>query len=497
MKKNKIHIVALVLFMPLISICQSTEESKFLEVFHSITSEQAYSFVEELSSDKYQGRLSGTPEYMNSAKWTASKLQEWGIKPLGDNGSYFQYFDMPYNVVKNVGELSLIIKADDGSSIKKKYYFPDDFFPGMNSGNGEVTSEVIYLGHGVTAPELGYDDYKGVDVKGKIVMIDRDVPYSTSGKDYSKWVKYCYHQYKLNNAVEHGAAGLVYVGTGANPNTSYNKELIYAHISPAVAADIFAGTGKEYNRHKREIMNSMSPGSFNTGKTISITANTEHHPEGRACNVVGLLEGYDPELKNEYIIIGGHLDGVGNPGKIIPAAWDNATGIADILLAAKALSESPVKLKRSIIFLLIGGEENGLIGSQLYCEEPKVPLDNTVCFFNLDMVGTGNGLSVGGGQSYPGILECFEKANNSYIHRSLRSSLSRKSTGRPRSDGVIFNRAGYRTLSIGTTGPAAHKTYYHLPGDTKETIEPNIMEDVSKLIFVGLTNMANKEVLFK
>lgn len=487
--------MALAICLPLLSFAQNDKEQEFLKVFHSITSEDLYEYVAELSSDKYEGRLSGTPEYMNSAKWTASKLKQWGVKPFGDNGSYFQYFDMPYNVVKDLGELKLMLKNNDGSEIEKKYYFPDDYFPGTNSGNGTVKAEVVYLGHGMTAPELGYDDYKGMDVEGKIVMIDRDVPYSTQENDYSKWVKYCYHQYKLNNAVKHGAAGLVYVGTGANPNTSYNKELVYCHISPQVAGDIFAGTGKDHNELKKKMMETRKPVSFNTGKYVSITANTEYHKEGRACNVIGLLEGTDTTLKDEVIIIGGHLDGVGNPGQIIPAAWDNATGIADIMAAARALSESPVKLKRSIMFLFIGGEENGLLGSQLYCREPKVPIDNTVCFFNLDMVGTGNGLSVGGGQSYPGILECFERANNKYIHRSLRSSQSRKSSGRPRSDGVIFNRAGFRTLSLGTTGRAAHKTYYHHPGDTKETIEPNIMEDVSKLIFVGLTYMANKKVI--
>ncbi|MFC2118047.1 M28 family peptidase [Bacteroidota bacterium] len=489
--RSFICLMAITICLPHFSFAQNDKEQEFMSVFHSITSQELYNYVAELSDDKYEGRLSGTPEFMEAAKYVASKLKEWGIAPKGDNGSYFQYFDLPYNEVKNTGELQLFFETEDGAKIRKKYYFPDDYFPGTNSGNGTINAEVVYVGHGMTAPELNYDDYKGMDVKGKIVMIDRDVPYSTRGEDYAKWVKYTYHQYKLNNAVKHGAAGLVYVGTGANPNTSYNKELVYCHISPEVADDIFAGTGKKYSELKKMMMEKCKPVSFATGKHISITANTNYHPEGIGCNVIGMIEGTDPVLKNEVIIIGGHLDGVGKPGEIIPAAWDNATGIADIMAAARALASSPVKLKRSIMFIFIGGEESGLIGSQKYCQEPKMPKEKTVCFFNLDMVGTGTGLSVGGGQSYPEILKSFENANNKYLHRTMRSSKSRKSTGRPRSDGVIFSWAGYRTLSIGTTGQAAHKTYYHHPGDTKETIEPEIMEDVAKLIFVGLTNMAN------
>ncbi len=165
MKNVKIIFIILTLCIPYISFTQEEAEREFLNVFHSITSERAFSYVAELSSDKYNGRLSGTPEYMESAKWTALKFKDWGIKPLGDDGSYFQYFDMPDNVLNNTGELQLLITAKDGSSVTKKYYFPDDYFPGMNSDNGNVGAEVVYVGHGVTAPELGYDDYGGMDVR--------------------------------------------------------------------------------------------------------------------------------------------------------------------------------------------------------------------------------------------------------------------------------------------------------------------------------------------
>jgi hypothetical protein len=115
-----------------------------------------------------------------------------------------------------------------------------------------------------------------------------------------------------------------------------------------------------------------------------------------------------------------------------------------------------------------------------------------VAFFNLDMVGHGTGLSVGGGLTYPAVYRHFEAANAAYLHRPLRTSESRPSVGRPRSDSVIFQRAGFRTMSFGTTGQVqGMSTYYHDPRDTPETLTPEIMEDVAKLMFVGLTGLAN------
>jgi Zn-dependent M28 family amino/carboxypeptidase len=176
----------------------------------------------------------------------------------------------------------------------------------------------------------------------------------------------------------------------------------------------------------------------------------------------------------------------------MPGALDNASGIADIMGAAQALAASPVKPKRSILFLFIGGEECGLLGSDLYTKNPVFPLEKTVMFFNLDMVGHGTGLRVGGGASYPEVYRHFEAANGSYLHRPLSTSEARVSLGRPRSDSVIFQRAGFRTMSFGTSGRVPGlATYYHNPLDTPSTLTPEIMEDVAKLMFVGLTGLAN------
>jgi hypothetical protein len=477
---------------------QDDYETRLLKQFHSITSEEMMEWVETLCSPEFNGRLAGTPEYLASAEWIASRLNEWGIKPAGDNNTYYQWFDWPYTVVNDIGNLTLNIKLSDGSLIQKNYNYPGDYYPGMNSGSGEITAEVVFVGYGVTAPELNYDDYKGIDVKGKIVLVNRDVPHADPrNPEYQKWVAYCYHQYKLLNAVKHGAAGFIYVdGASANPNIAYDPSIIVCGIGPQPLEDIFAGL-KTTNRDLIEkIRKSFKPASFNTGKTMTIRANTTRHPEGKSCNVVGLLEGTDPELKNEFIIIGGHLDAVGKAGKVVNGALDNASGVVDILAVAKALASSEIKLKRSVVFLFIGGEEVGLIGSKLFASGNNFPREKTITYINLDMVGNGTGLYVSAGSPYKELLSYFEDANRKYIHRPIKTAapVPGEYYGRPRSDEVVFRMAGYRTMSLYTTD-AYKKVYYHLPGDDPDAVTVEIMEDVAKMLYVGITEMANDSSL--
>jgi Zn-dependent M28 family amino/carboxypeptidase len=162
------------------------------------------------------------------------------------------------------------------------------------------------------------------------------------------------------------------------------------------------------------------------------------------------------------------------------------------MAAAKAMSLSGIPMKRTVMFLFIGGEENGLLGSKLYVEKPVFPPEKTITYMNLDMVGNGTGLAVNAGNPYKGLLSYFEQANSNYIHRPLRTSapVPGEYYGRPRSDGVVFSQKGYRTMSIGTTD-GVKKVYYHLPGDDPDAITIDIMEDVAKMIYVALINMAN------
>lgn len=473
---------------------QKAETDKLLETFHSISSHDILDYAKILSSETFKGRLSGSSEYMESARWVASQFEEWKIKPMGDKDTYFQYFDNPYTEVFNSGLVSYSYDNASKDNIEENYYFPEEYFPGQNSGSGTIESDLVYVGYGITAPELGYDDYANVDVKGKIIVMESGLPVGRNHEDIEKWVPYDYHQYKFKNAVEQGAIGWLYINKLANPNTSYHEEIVYAHIGEEVANDIFNASGKNYKEVKENINKSLMPNSFALEGKAKITAETKRFEDSKAANVIGFIEGIDPQLKDEVIIVGAHLDGVGSPGKLLPGALDNASGVVNIMAAARALAQSEVKPKRSIMFILFGGEECGLLGSTYYVNHPKVNKEHVVCMINLDMVGNGTGLALWGGESFPEISKYFIDGNEKYIHRSMRTSEARPVTTRPRTDGAVFTMKGYESFSVGTTN-RVKPLYYHHPLDNTDGLTPEIMEDAAKLLYLGLLGVANDEGL--
>lgn len=483
--RNRVVLLVSLVFA-LNSFGQNMED--LLETFHSVSSNELMGFVEELTSEKYKGRLSGSPEYLEVAKWCAGKFEEWVIQPA-NKGSYFQYFPNEYSEVISLGEV--IYKNGKRQNILN---FPEDYLPGSNSANGKVEAGLVYVGYGITAPELNYDDYKNVDVKGKIIILESGVPYTKNDTTLAKWTPYAYHRYKFRNAVKHGAVGMIYANKIANPNTVNLDGFIYAHVDTKVVEQIFTDAGKEYSGIKKQLQNMEIP-SFGLpeNQRVFIRAETNYYPDAQACNVLGLIEGSDPVLRNEVVIIGGHLDGQGQMGDVLfPGALDNASGVADILGAAKALATSGIKPKRSVLFILIGGEECGLYGSKHYCENPLFPIEKTKLMINLDMVGNGTGFFVSGGKTYAELFNHFEEANNTLIHRKMDASEARKNYGRPRSDASIFEDAGIPTFGLWTRN-SVHPVYYHHPLDKTDVLTPEIMEDAAKLLFLGVLGVANNE----
>lgn len=466
---------------------QTTDSDKLQKHLETITIDEVTSYCEVMTSDAFEGRVSGSPGFWKTANWIAGLLEEWGIQPGGDDGSYFQYFASPFTNVQEAGSISL--RSD--RKTKKTYSFPEDFYSGSNSASGRVKGDAVYVGFGISAPELGYDDYAGMDVKGKILVFEPGLPVQTNHPDFDRWVFYSYHINKFATAKKKGAKGLVYIDQMANPNTAYLDGFIYAHAGTQIIRDLFEGTGTSHEEQRKKILEELKPQSLSLEKTIELSARTKHYPDAKACNVIGIIEGSDPVLKNEVIIIGGHFDGQGRLGNLVfPSALDNASGVANILAAARALAQSGVRPKRTIMFLFIGGEENGLRGSTHYVENPVFPKEKTIAFFNLDMVGNGTGIGIYGGQSYPLMLRHFERNNNDFIGRELTSSLSRPSVGRPRSDGAIFQKAGFPTLGIGTPG-RVKEIFYHSHKDNMEALTTDVMQDVARLIFLSFIDMAN------
>ena len=205
-----------------------TTEQQVLQVMHSIESQLLYSWVDTLASEQFAGRLTGTPGYDAAAEWTIEHFKAWGLEPGGDNGTYLQSFPNPYTLILPGGDLYMQVPFGDGV-VEKHYEYETDYFPGSTSDNGEVTAEVVYVGYGISAPELGYDDYAGVDVRGKIVVFEPEVPVSPrdDAETFLKWRPYSFHQYKLENAARHGAVGMIYDYHIVNPNNAFVEDFFF------------------------------------------------------------------------------------------------------------------------------------------------------------------------------------------------------------------------------------------------------------------------------
>lgn len=489
--KNRVIILALLLLSFLLNAQQNRpQRDPVLTAMHTISSHDLYEYVKIQCDEKYAGRLTGTEEYNECARWLASMFESWGIEP-GSNGTWFQWYDIPYTKVYPDCGVSLHLTSGKDGKIMKDYKYVSEYMPGSTSGNGTVTAEVVYAGFGITAPELGYDDYAGIDVKGKIILIEPEAPVSPNAgaEKFTPWFDHSLHQTKLFNAVKHGAVGMLYnYGPIANPNNAYHKDFIYVHIGDVATNDIFAGTGKNHRDVLASIREKLKPASFKTGKTVTIRMSTEHFPNGRGANVIGILKGTDPELSKEVIIIGGHLDHLGYCYEMIPGANDNASAVAVMMGVAKAMGENKIRTKRTVMFLAFGSEEQNIQGARAYLKNPLFSLEKTV-LLNMDGVGIGNSISASAGRNFPELWKYVEEANNKYIHRPLSTS-SFSNLGRPRLDAAVFLTAGVPSLSFSTSGS---RNYYHVPQDNLDIIKPEIMEDLAKLLLVAVVDMANSD----
>lgn len=483
-------LICLILIKPMVA----QDEADILKQFHTITSEEVFGYAKTLSEPQFNGRLAGSPGYTKAAEWVVDHLQQWGVKPGYEENFYFKCFPIDYTDVKSVGAFSAQLKGRKGQTISKSYQFPKHYYPGSNSAHGKVEGELVYVGYGITSEEFGYDDYKGIDVNGKVVMIEVGNPKLEQVPGWQQWAPYAGSSAKLMNAQKHGAVAVLYISKIASPGIKYLNNMVYAHVDKTVAEEFFFARDQDYKIVKEALEDKNKPQSQELDHIVTIEAETEYHAKSNYCNVIGVIPGSDPQLKEEVIVVGAHLDGQGNLGHLFPGALDNASGVADIMAAARALAQLPAP-KRTIAFFFIGAEEKGLLGALEYAKAPLFPKEKTVCYINLDMVGNGNGFYFGGGESFPGIYNHFKSANDSYLHRSLKVSyLNKTYKGRPRTDGMALSQSGFRALSLHCTD-RVKKLYYHNPADTPETLVPEIMEDVSKWLYLGLYSLANDENL--
>ncbi|MBS1854569.1 MAG: M28 family peptidase [Acidobacteria bacterium] len=359
--------------------------------------------VKYLASPEMKGRATGSPELEKAARWIEAQFKEAGLKPAGK--SYLQPFEVTTEAA--LGKSNELRITENGRKTTLKC--PGDFVPFNFSSSGKVSGGVVFAGYGITAPEYRYDDYEGLDVKGKIVVVLRHEPQESDDKSVFEGkilTRHAQFANKAANARMHGAAAVILVndrtnhpdaaddlekfGVAAGPN---NAGIPFVQVKEGLVEKWFTEAGKNLAQTEQGIDRDLKPESFVFPDSVKVEATVD---VTRAVKTVHNVAAYLPGQTGEYVIIGAHYDHLGlggqyslapsQTGTVHPGADDNASGTAGVIELARWFGKQP-KQKRGVLFLAFAGEELGLLGSAYYVDHPLLPLDQAVTMINLDMIG--------------------------------------------------------------------------------------------------------------
>jgi Zn-dependent M28 family amino/carboxypeptidase len=294
----------------------------------------------------------------------------------------------------------------------------------------------------------------------------------------------------MRTALDRGALGIVYIydEIASNPNGDLLKGFTPAEISPKVMDAILKETGSTTADLQKALTTWKRPVSFSLRAKIRLAVASRHFPEATGYNVVGVIEGSDPKLRRECVVIGGHFDHTGaHMGLLFPGADDNASGSASCMVAGKALAGLARKPKRSIVIALFGGEELGLQGSTWFADHVPGPFDKVVGMFNFDMTGEGDGLWGAASADPAGFRQALEEAGRTV--KALRGLGTIRNVGVRGSDFAPFFNKGIPAASLGSNGP---HLAYHQTGDTVYRINPDITADAAKVAFLAAFAWADR-----
>ena len=451
-----------------------------------VTNRELLDHIKYLSSDSLRGRLTGSPGDSLAAEYIKKKLTSYGMVPISGDG--LQRFRVTSRIIPGKKN-SLTINGKSFTSDK-------DFMPLSFSSNGSLESEVVFAGYGfnINGDSLVWNDYKGIDVKGKWVMILRADPEADNNK--SPYIPYSGDRDKSLLAKDMGAAGVLLVsGPVFDPQDAFEQlntegfsvDIPVLRIKRDVADIILSKSNNTIESLEKKINATRKPLGFST--KVSVNAEAEIIRESsNTRNVVMILPGEDELLKKEYIIIGAHFDhlGMGGPGSSSRAtdtigvhhgADDNASGVAMMLELAEKFARTKGSHKRSIICVAFSGEEEGLLGSKHYTEEPGIDLSKVNVMVNLDMVGRLNDtsrLQISGVGTAAGLRDLLNsKCDTSVIKINLSDE------GYGPSDHSSFYFKNIPVLFFFT---GAHLDY-HTPADTWDKINVPGMVKVAKVVF--------------
>jgi len=458
--------------------------------------------ISYLASPELTGRGVDTPGIKLARDYIAREFTRYGLSPGGDNGTFLQHFEVSTGAAVKP-PTALALERDRSLALS------DEWTPLGLSGSGNVSADAVFAGYGITAKNYDYDDYQGIDAKGKIVVVLRyEPPPKNSNSPFRKAPQYSSYatlRAKADNAREHGAVGMILVDS--DPERTGPRELLsirnsYARGDNQVLAAQVKRTaiepwlrthGIDLADYKKKIDNAEKPASKDlAGARIEVSVNLEPQREP-AENVIAVLPGSDPILKNEAIVIGAHYDHLGyghfgtrdssTEGQIHYGADDNASGTTALLRIAEALTRAERKPARTIVFAAFSAEELGLLGSRQYVNYPTVRLSSTKVMINMDMVGRlrDNRLTVFGTHS------AQELSSIVMEEAPLRGLQVTESDAVGRSDHMSFYNKKIPALHFFT---GSHPDY-HRPGDTWDKINFAGVDKIADLVRAVVERVAN------
>ncbi len=493
---------------------------------------RAKQYVAHLSTDALQGRMTCTPGYRQAAEWVAGRFKQWGLQPAGEDGTYYQKVTIrAFETKEGVPELAV--------GGRRFAYDDEDFsIDDLSTPGVTVRGEVVFVGYGISAPKKGLDEYHELNVKGKIVLVLTGSPTaapeprrmfqrspSSSDEDKEKkakdvWQVESLRAAKIKTAYDHGAAGiLLYDPDEAESGSSssrrrYSRRRTKGAVEPdrdflcyTINERIFRAIARQNDQESRrgltrrlstmrQAIKEKHVASYSTGVAVTlkgftkVTPYDEEHGNNVARNVLAKIEGTDPKLKGQYVIVGAHLDHVGTrAGYVYNGADDNASGSAVVMEVARALAAGKWKPRRTVIFCCWCGEELGLIGSIHYSGDPcdGVTMDNVVTYFNLDMVGMGATLGAPGALNFPTIWQVIQRGQDPGVMKRIEPSTG----GTGGSDHTGFIRQGIEAIALMSRGGVGHQDY-HRPEDDIEKIEPQMLELAGQFVKTGVMNLADE-----
>jgi len=466
--------------------------------------------IKYLASDELEGRGDGAPGLEKAAEYIEKSLRNSGLEPAGDNRSFFQTFQLVTGISLEPGN-TLSLATSNGTVA---FEVGRDYRLVSTSSNSAPTSlPVVFAGYGITAAAQHYDDYAGIDASGKAVLIFTHEPQENDPRSVFEGQTNTANSTMLRKvevARSHGAAAILLMDdVNHRVEPEQNRQWLRDPQAEEYGMPVFhvsrdrvqqaLGAALNLANLSREIDRDFAAKSRVLADVSMSAVDRTQKVRRPVRNVVAKLQGSDPSLRSEAVIIGAHYDHLGRSGRFSMAqnssgqihhgADDNASGTAAILEMAKAAVESRSDFRRSMIFITFAGEELGLLGSSYYANHPSMPLEQTIAMINLDMVGRAGGRILVDGFANAASLEDDLKAAQATLTGSgMKMAALRGSAGAGASDDATFISRKIPAINFFT----GFHVDYHRPSDTWDKIDAAGGAAVADLALALAQQIANR-----